>query len=56
MIVEAIDGDETKPKIGKTLLVFHVEDVNDNYPEITVTFIVFSRGNTGKWRGLKHCM
>ena len=48
MIVEAEDENEINPQRGKTLLVFTVKDVNDNYPEITVIFIVYSEGNTGR--------
>ena len=39
IFIEAIDGDEDNPRIGRTLLVLHVEDVNDNAPVITVNFI-----------------
>jgi len=47
IFIEAEDGDVEDPKIGRTLLVLHVEDINDNSPVITVNFITYSQGSTG---------
>lgn len=48
VIIEARDGSVDNPKTDETVFVITVDDINDNAPEITISYIVDAEDDISK--------